>query len=198
MQSRLLYIFLFIAGMAVAQGDPQPPIDDQDFSALIKDADSLKTPYDANKPSRAAFYSAVLPGLGQVYNKQYWKVPIVYGMLGGSIYAYTWNDRQYQRLRDAYRIRLAGGTDDEFSAEDGTPLISTDGLERAQQNSQRNKELSLLVTALFYVIQIVDANVDGHLDQFDVDRDLSLSPYIDYSPNMLVAPSYGVTLSYKF
>ncbi len=198
MPSKLLYIFLLIAGLAMAQGDPQPPIDDQDFSALIQDADSVKTVYDANKPSRAAFYSAVLPGLGQVYNKQYWKVPLAYAGIGIPIGAYIWNDRQYQRLRDAYRIRLAGGTDDEFSSEDGTPLISTDGLERAQQNSQRNKELSLLITALFYVVQIVDANVAGHLDQFDVDRDLSLSPYIDYTPNMLVAPSYGVTLSYKF
>ncbi len=198
MQNRLLLFFLLFAGVAVAQGNPQPPIDDQDFSALIQDADSIKAPYDANKPSRAAFYSAVLPGLGQVYNKQYWKVPLAYAGIGIPIGAYIWNDRQYQRLRDAYRIRLAGGTDDEFSAEDGTPLISTDGLERAQQNSQRNKELSLLITALFYVVQIVDANVAGHLDQFDVDRDLSLSPYIDYSPNMLVAPSYGVTLSYKF
>ncbi len=111
---------------------------------------------------------------------------------------YLQNDKQYNELRDAFRIRLAGGTNDEFSREDGTPILSTASLERAQQTSQRNKELSILFTALFYVVQIIDANVNGHLDQFDVERDLSLVPYFDYSPSTLVAPSYGIGISYKF
>jgi hypothetical protein len=175
-----------------------PNIKNQDFKDLIVDADSIKAAYDANRPARAAFYSAVLPGLGQIYNKKYWKVPIVYAALGGGVAVYLQNDKQYNELRDAFRIRLAGGTDDEFSREDGTPILSTASLERAQQTSQRNKELSILFTALFYVVQIIDANVNGHLDQFDVERDLSLMPYFDYSPSTLVAPSYGIGISYKF
>ncbi|MEX0273375.1 MAG: DUF5683 domain-containing protein, partial [Flavobacteriaceae bacterium] len=65
-------------------------------------------------PSKAAFYSAVLPGLGQVYNKRYWKVPIVYGALGLSTYAYLYNDDFYDRFRAAFKRREAGFTDDEF------------------------------------------------------------------------------------
>ncbi len=153
--------------------------------------------YDANRPSKAAFYSAVLPGLGQAYNKKYWKIPLVYAALGGSVFAYITNDNEYQRLRTAFQIRLAGGTDDEFSRPDGTPIISNNGLERAQKVSQRNKELSLLIAAAFYAIQIIDANVDGHLSQFDVDRNLSLLPYMDFNQSTS-GSSYGFTLSYTF
>lgn len=197
MQNKLwLFIIVLCAGCSWAQ--TSPPKGKKDFKDLIVDADSVAVVYDANRPARAAFYSAVLPGLGQIYNKKYWKLPLVYGALGGSIGVYIFNDRQYNDLRDAFKIRLAGGTNDQYSRPDGTPIISTDGLERAQQTAQRNKELSILVTALFYVIQVIDANVNGHLDQFDVERDLSIVPYMDYSPGTVITPSYGIGVSYRF
>ena len=65
-------------------------------------------PYDPLSPARAAFYSAVLPGLGQAYNGKYWKIPIVYTALGVGVYFYLENDRQYDRYRSAYKSRLAG------------------------------------------------------------------------------------------
>lgn len=64
-------------------------------------------PYNALAPAKAAFYSAVLPGLGQAYNGRYWKIPIVYGGLGAGIYFYIKNDDQWNRYRDAYKARLA-------------------------------------------------------------------------------------------
>ena len=198
MQSKIYLIFLLMGFYGLGQGDPQPPIPDQDFQDLIINADSVKVAYDANKPSRAAFYSAVLPGLGQIYNKKYWKLPLVYGGLGAFTAVYITNDREYNRVRDAFKIRLAGGTNDEFSREDGSPIISTEGLERAQRTAQRNKELTILLTAVFYVVQVIDANVDGHLSQFNVERDLSFSPYMDYSPGALVAPSYGLGITFTF
>jgi hypothetical protein len=66
-------------------------------------------------PSKAAFYSAVLPGLGQIYNKKYWKVPLVYGALGTTIYFYISNNNKYHAYRDAYKRRLEGFNDDEFT-----------------------------------------------------------------------------------
>ena len=69
---------------------------------------------DPLSPSKAAFYSALVPGLGQVYNKRYWKVPIVYGAIGSGIYFYDWNKKEYDRYRGIYKRRLAGFTDDEF------------------------------------------------------------------------------------
>ena len=108
-------------------------------------------------PSKAAFYSAVLPGLGQIYNKKYWKVPLVYGALGTTIYFYISNNNKYHAYRDAYKRRLEGFNDDEFTYLDNSRLIA------AQKFYQNNRDLSALLTGLFYILNIVDANVDAHL-----------------------------------
>lgn len=152
---------------------------------------------DPLRPSKAAFYSAILPGAGQAYNKKYWKIPIVWGAIGTGVYFYLRNDRQFDRYRDAYKRRLAGFTDDEFSDENGNPLISNDGLIRAQQQFRRNKEISLLVTLGLYALNIIDANVDAHLLQFNVDENLTLSPHYQYN-QMENSSDLGVTLNFKF
>ncbi|QXP59670.1 DUF5683 domain-containing protein [Olleya sp. HaHaR_3_96] len=141
---------------------------------VIIDTDVLKKtrPYDPLAPSKAAFYSAILPGLGQAYNGKYWKIPIVYAFIGGGIYVYMDNNKQYNRVRDAYKRRLAGYTDDEFQGR-----LTDDGLREAQTNYRRNKELSLLVTVGFYALNILDANVDAHLLQYNINDDLSLRPH---------------------
>jgi hypothetical protein len=193
MSKNFFYILLFSGILGLSQNTAVPG---PNFDTLLVAQDSVEA-YDANRPAKAAFYSAVIPGLGQAYNKQYWKVPLALAAVGLPIYAYTINDKEYNRLRDAFRIRLAGGTDDEFSNEDGTPIISIEGLERAQRTSQRNKELSILITAALYVLQIIDANVDGHLSQFSVDRNLSFLPYMDYN-TLAIGNSYGFNLSYTF
>ena len=147
---------------------------------------------DPLSPARAAFYSAVLPGLGQAYNKKYWKIPIVYAAIGTGIYFYIDNNNEYHRYRDAYKRRLAGFTDDEFYGN-----ISNDALIRAQKTLRRNKEVSLLVTIGIYALNIIDANVDAHLLQFNVDENLAIKPHfnlneIDASTNL------GLTLGFKF
>ncbi|OUS12922.1 hypothetical protein A9Q93_09980 [Nonlabens dokdonensis] len=194
MNKYLFYIFIFICFQGWSQTDPDTTVDLND---IIVAKDSISRVYDANRPSKAAFYSAVVPGLGQAYNKKYWKIPLALAAVGIPVYVYTVNDKEYNRFRDAFRIRLAGGTNDEFSNEDGTPIITTAALERAQRNSQRNKELSILFTAGLYVLQIIDANVDGHLSQFNVDRNLSVLPYIDYN-TLAIGNTYGFNLSYSF
>lgn len=152
----------------------------------------VKKEIDPLRPSKAAFYSALLPGLGQVYNKRYWKVPIVWGAVGAGVYFYVRNDKQYDRYRDAYKRRLAGFKDDEFNG-----LISDDGLIRAQEQFRRNKEISLLVTFGLYALNIIDANVDAHLLQFNVSEDLSLSPHYQYN-EMENTSDLGLTLNFKF
>nr|WP_245967305.1 DUF5683 domain-containing protein [Ulvibacterium marinum] len=158
-------------------------------------------------PSKAAFYSAVLPGLGQIYNKRYWKVPIVYAAIGTGIYAYTFNDGRYNRFRDAFKRRRAGFTDDEFYDLDGSgidpgnPDFSDDALEDAQERFQRDRDLALLITILLYALNVVDANVDAHLKQYNIDDDLSfnldIQPYIDLNP-ITTDPNYGLALTIKF
>lgn len=157
----------------------------------------VKKEIDPLRPSKAAFYSAILPGLGQAYNKKYWKIPIVWGAIGTGIYFYSRNDKQYDRYRDAYKRRLAGFKDDEFYGPGETPLVSDDGLIRAQEQFRRNKEISLLVTIGLYALNIIDANVDAHLLQFNVDENLSLSPHYQYN-QMENAGDLGLTLNFKF
>ena len=153
--------------------------------------------YDPLAPARAAFYSAVLPGLGQAYNGSYWKIPIAYAGIGVGIYFYSANQKQYHRYRDAYKRRIAGYRDDEFINEDGSFLVSTEGLIEAQKLYQRNKEISILVTIGVYILNIVDANVDAHLRQFNVSEDLSLKPSHEFN-EIDGNNSFGLSLNYNF
>lgn len=170
-------------------------LDEEQVIIVTDDIDPLT-------PAKAAFYSAVLPGLGQAYNKKYWKIPIVYAALGTGVYFYVTNNNEYNRYRDAYKSRLAGFKTDEFyfdsqGRELTTPRVSDDGLRRAQKLFRRNKELSLLVTIGIYALNIIDANVDAHLLQYNVDENLSLAPH--YKFNELDASSnLGLTLNFKF
>ncbi|MDX1766769.1 MAG: DUF5683 domain-containing protein [Arenibacter troitsensis] len=156
-------------------------------------------------PSKAAFYSAVFPGLGQIYNKRYWKVPIVYAIIGGGIYGYIYNDDLYDRFRTAFKRRQAGFTDDEFydlgapNAPGADPDFSEAALESAQERYQEDRDLWLLVTIGMYALNIVDANVDSHLKQFNVDDDLSMDfkPFLDMDA-ITAKPVYGMALTIKF
>ena len=135
---------------------------------------------DPLSPARAAFYSAILPGLGQAYNKSYWKIPIVYLAIGIPTYLYVVNDKELDRYRTAYKRRLDSLTDDEFyvGRTDGNPRLSTDALRRAQDTYRRNKEMAMLFAIGFYALNIIEANVDAHLKQFNVNENLSLEPYL--------------------
>ena len=148
----------------------------------------------ALRPSKATFYSAVLPGLGQAYNKKYWKIPVVYGALATGIYFYNQNDQDYNRYRNAYKRRLAGFTDDEFYGNGQYPAISNDGLIRAQKTLKRNKELSILVTVGLYILNIIDANVDAHLLQYNLDENLTLIPNIEFN-EVQNTSNFGISLN---
>jgi hypothetical protein len=153
---------------------------------------------DPLSPARAAFYSAILPGLGQAYNKSYWKIPIVYLAIGIPTYLYVVNDKELDRYRTAYKRRLDGLTDDEFyvGRTDGNPRLSTDALRRAQDTYRRNKEMAMLFAIGFYALNIIEANVDAHLKQFNVNENLSLEPYL--YQNRYSNTYVGLTCTYKF
>lgn len=200
MQSKRIYslaLCLFSVLLSFSQIEKDSTSIALDETPVISNPTLTLQPIDPLRPSKAAFYSAILPGLGQAYNKKYWKVPLVWGAIGAGVYFYVRNDRQFDRYRDAYKRRLAGFTDDEFFGEGDTPLISNDGLIRAQQQFRRNKEVSLLITLGLYALNIIDANVDAHLMQFNVDENLSLSPHFQYN-EMENSSDLGLTLNFKF
>lgn len=187
-------LFLLVAGLMNAQEDS---LIVAPAGTVVVEAPLGYEPYDALAPARAAFYSAVLPGLGQAHNGKYWKIPIAYAGLGVGVYFYLNNDKQYDRYRSIYKRRLAGFTDDEFTTPEGVKRVTDDGLIRAQRFYQRNKELSLLVIAGIYALNIIDANVDAHLQQFNVSEDLSLKPAVDFN-EYTGRTGYGLSLNYNF
>ena len=200
MQNKI-YVLLLIVGILPAV------LWSQNGKALLEEGvigsknkvlmDSVKSKeIDPLRPAKAAFYSAVLPGLGQAYNKKYWKIPIVYAALGTGVYFYLDNKKEYDRYRNAYKRRLAGFTDDEFYG-DTTPQISNDGLIRAQKTLRRNKEISLLVTLGIYALNIIDANVDAHLLQYNIDDNLALKPHFNFN-EFDASTNLGLSLGFKF
>lgn len=151
---------------------------------------------DPLSPARAAFYSAVLPGLGQAYNKKWWKVPIVVGAIGTGVYFYDRNDKDFKRYQSAYKASLAGRPH-EFDGTGESPALSDDALIRAQEVFKKNRDLSLFISIGLYALNILEANVDAHLPDNALDTNLSLRPSVFITPidNRAVA---GITLTYDF
>ncbi|BDU23442.1 hypothetical protein FLGSB24_01860 [Flavobacterium sp. GSB-24] len=162
----------------------------KDTVLVVKDTTALEE-IDPLTPAKAAFYSAILPGLGQAYNKKYWKIPLVYGAIGTSLYFYIDNNKKYHDYRDAYKRRLEGYNDDNYQFLDDNRLIA------GQKFYQRNRDLSALFVVGFYVLNIIDANVDAALIQFNVNERLSMRPEI-YPDDVTFKPNVGLTFNYKF
>ena len=198
MKSKLFHILLFIGCSLFAQTPEDTlTVKEERVPIVVKDSLLQKEEYNPLAPSKAAFYSAVVPGLGQAYNKKYWKIPIVYAGIGTGIYFWIQQDQEYDRFRNAFKRRLAGFTDDEFYGDGDTPLVSNDRLIDAQRQAQKNKDISLIVAVAFYLVNIVDANVDAHLRQYNISDDLSLTPNLQIDP-VSVQASYGLSLRYNF
>ncbi|MDD7913253.1 DUF5683 domain-containing protein [Polaribacter ponticola] len=148
-------------------------------------------------PSKAAFYSAIFPGMGQIYNKKYWKAPIVWGALALPTYYYQLNNRDYKRYRTAYKLRK-NGLQDEFTLDDGSTSVSLETIETAQEQLRENRDMSLLMGVILYVLQIVEASVNAHLLQFNTDDNLSFKPALIMDPIRIETPSVGLTIKYNF
>jgi len=146
-------------------------------------------------PTKAGLYSAVLPGLGQVYNKKYWKVPIVLGAVGAGVGIAVWNDNQYRRYREYYIAKL-NGTPNEFV--DTHPWLDKVALGNAQDRSKRQRDYAIAITGLIYILNIVDAVVDAHLYEARHDPDLTLNPAMIQDQYGIAPPKTGLSLSYRF
>ncbi len=133
---------------------------------------SLKDTTQQLKPPKAALYSTLLPGLGQAYNKKYWKIPIVYLTLGtlGSL-AYN-NHKQYLIFRNALRARY----DNDPTTTDNFPNINDQVLLAQREFYRRNRDLSIIIGVIAYGLNILDAYVDAHLKDFSVSDKLSIKP----------------------
>lgn len=160
-------ILLFIPLLSWAQKTEK--LTKEEMVYVSESLDTIAVPKTKN-PLRASLYSAMLPGMGQIYNEQYLKAPIVWGLLGVGIGFTSYYNGRYHHYRDAYLAELNGETH-EYSN-----ILSKESLASIQDDFRRNRDYAIAVTTLVYVLNILDATVDAHLYEIRRDRDLSLEP----------------------
>ncbi len=153
----------------------------------------------AHSPKVAAIRSAILPGLGQIYNKKYWKLPIVYGAMGISAGVFFFNLGNYKDTRFAYRVKYnmrVNKTDSALFSSIKTNLqpLSEESLRFYRNQFRRDIDFSAIVFLLLWGLNVVDATVDAHLKSFDVSPDLSLRFKPGYSD---LAKTNGISVILK-
>jgi hypothetical protein len=148
-----------------------------------------------HSPKRAAVLSAVLPGAGQFYNKKYWKIGVIAAGTGGLIYSYQFNQRYFRLYKNELIIReqKSGTPDPELER------YTNDNLSELQSFYRRNRDLTVIGFALLYTLNILDATVDAHLFDFDMNESLSMSvrPTMHFVPGSDVL-ARGVSLQFSF
>ncbi len=191
-KAAFLLVFILYGQFSFAQKSPKPltPVDTIPVTTKIsaeKKIDATKeikkdTAAKKHSPKIAATRSAIFPGLGQIYNKKYWKLPIVYGAMGVSTYIFLDNIKTYREYRFAYNARYkaslpAPRTDsaDYFKLDNIYKIIQPESIRAARNKFRQYVDYSVLFFILMWGLNVVDATVDGHLQSFDVSPNLSLS-----------------------
>lgn len=164
----------------------------KDTGIIIINKDTIKT-VPKHNPKTATLRSLILPGWGQAYNREYWKIPIVYGAIGTMAGFWVFNNMWYKRARDAYDIRV-NHPQDSLNIHPQLQPLSTSSLQFYRNAYRRDRDYSTLYFIITWGLNIVDATVFGHLRQFDVSEDLSLkiNPVINQTSKGL-----GLVLGFK-
>lgn len=193
-------IFLFLINTAYSQQKP-----DEKVIKLNPDTTVRKQQPDTSKkvkmydPKIAARRSAIIPGWGQIYNKKYWKVPIVYAGIGISAYVFIDNIKTYKEYKFAYAARIkaqapAYDSTDYKTLKDLYKVLTPGSIRTARDEFRRYVDYSAVVFVLLWGLNVVDATVDAHLKAFDVSPDLSFHLRAGYSD---LAKTNGVSLVMK-
>ena len=135
------------------------------WGSVIDGVASFKSPQKP-LPARASMFSALIPGLGQAYNGDYWKIPIFYTGLGVCAYCWSTNQKQYQRYRNMYL---------QLQDETYTGNLSEENIKWYRDQYRRYRDYSIIATVLVYALNIVDANVFAHFNNFDISDDITLN-----------------------
>jgi len=168
--------------------------------------DSVVVKKKVHSPRKATIRSLIIPGWGQIYNKKYWKVPIVYGAIGFPAYLFTFNRKWYNKTKYALSIvannRYTGpAAADSLAKVDPQLKIFVELKEQGSLVNYRNEfrrdmDYAILFTILMWGLNVVDATVDGHLKGFDVGDELSLKVRPTVIPNTMT-PGVSLVMSYR-
>ena len=178
-------------------------------TSVVKTAsgkDSIVVKKKVHSPRKATIRSLIIPGWGQVYNKKYWKVPIVYGAIGFPAYLFTYNRKWYNKTKYALSI-IANNRYDGQNAVDSLNRVDPQlrifveqkelgSLVNYRNEFRRDMDYAILFTILMWGLNVVDATVDGHLRGFDVSDELSLKIRPTMIPNTMT-PGVSFVVSLK-
>ncbi len=165
-----------------------------DAISKVEIADSVVVKNKKRNPNRAALLSAICPGLGQAYNRSYWKMPIVYAAVGGSIYGIIINQKNFNEISAVYKRRINKDSTGNLMPE----LGSNDAVLYQLNYYRRWRDLSYILVTASYLLNIIEAHVDAHLKDFDVSDNLSMKikPSI-FQAQGLVIPGFSLSFRVK-
>jgi hypothetical protein len=203
--TKLIRIWIFACGVLAYGSVAAQTISTAENKPLNTDSLLQKAPLSTDKtidsllryhtPKKAAMRSLILPGLGQIYNGKYWKLPLVYAAIGVPTAILAYNLTWYKRTRFAY---TALSTNDRAAIQEIHPKLqgyvqfnNTAGLQVLRNQFRRDVDYSILFVAVAWALNVIDASVDAHLKSFDVSPDLSLQMKAGYSE---MASTNGVSL----
>ncbi len=178
-------IFSLFCNVIFAQKDTLPKTDKP--TIIIPKTNQLLRKKPERIPLESALRAAVIPGWGQIYNQKYWKLPLVYGALGGLGYAVYWNDAAYKSFSNSYDAILINNPTD----------VRVDRLRTLRNKYRRDTEFMVILTFFAYGLSILDATVDAHFSTFDVSDDISLKIEPYYNQNNF-GTATGLTFKLDF
>jgi len=187
MKNLLLFIIFSFCFTAL---HAQVPDSIANKNTTAKDNKKKKT-VEKFDPRKATIRSAMLPGWGQLYNKKYWKAPLVWGALGVTAGVYFYNVKYYRLLKNAYVYRSDTDTSNDNLVDPEFANLSTESIRSYRNSFRQNVDYSVLFFILFWGLNVVDATVDAHLKAFNVDDNLSLQIKPGYSE---MANTSGISL----
>ena len=198
-RASLLPFLTLILAAASLLGPRRAPAQDSIPPARVEVSDSLRKPTFFNlrrtppNPKMSLRLSLLLPGSGQIYNGRWWKAPLAYGAIGTMAYITYYNQDRYQRLKTALELQLQNKPH-EFSKQ----ISSVNALRNLRNQYDKQTQLSYIGTAAVYVVVAVEAFVDAHLQNFDINEDLSgrIKPSLQSSGGNGVHPALSLAFSF--
>jgi len=193
-----ILLILLVSALSPVKGQNKTAAEkDSLYVKSSKDTILLQKSYAAKySPRRALLYAAVLPGLGQIYNKKYWKLPLVYG----GFIAIGYGMNFYQEIYDEYKGQLYENLELNLGENDQNPEsgYTTAQLRSIVDRSRRERDFMVILMGGMYLLQIIDAHVDAHLKEFDLNPDLKVSIQPTVQQDALIGRQTGVSLILKF
>jgi hypothetical protein len=190
-------VVLLMVGATVRGQDSVTVIREDSLIIQSQDTVQLKTYSSRYDPRKALLYAAIVPGLGQIYNKKYWKLPLVYGGFVALGYGINFYQEGYIKYKKELFYNIENGYDADTDIRPND-VYSTANYRRIVDQYKRQRDFMIILMGGMYLLQIVDAHVDAHLKEFDLNPNLQVSIEPMIEQNDLIGRQSGVSLIIKF